>query len=122
MSSKKDMQVMWMIKALLACYIVTILLLLLMSFLFYKWHLSEQAVTGGIVASYAISTLVGGFIAGKVKGERKTTWGLVIGIIYYLFLLSISYGVHGNIEYSWTDLVTIFLLCSGGGMLGGRLS
>ena len=122
MKFKRNMQVMWMIKALLACYIFTGMLLLMMSFLFYKWNLSEQVVTIGIVLIYAMSTLVGGFIAGKVKGQRKMMWGLLIGIIYFLFLISISYGVYGNIEYSGRDLLTMFLLCSTGGMLGGRLS
>ena len=122
MSSKKDMQVMWMIKALLACYVITGLLLLMMSFLFYKWNLTEQVVTAGIVLIYVISTFMGGFIAGKVKRERKLLWGLIIGIVYYLFLISISYGVYRTIEYSGRDLLTIFILCGGGGMLGGRLA
>lgn len=113
---------MWMIKALLACYIVTGLLLLMMSFLFYKFDLSEQVVTVGIVLSYAISTVAGGFIAGKVNDNRKWLWGLMLGVIYYLFLVSISYGVYRSIAYSVGDLLTIFVLCSGGGMLGGRLS
>lgn len=113
---------MWMIKALLACYIVTGLLLLMMSFLLYKFDLSEQVVTGGIVLIYAISTFMGGVIAGKVKGNRKCLWGLLIGIIYYMFLVSISYGVYRSVMYSTGDLITIFALCSGGGMLGSRLS
>ena len=122
MRIKRNMQVMWMIKALLACYIVTGILLVLISFLFYKWNLEEQIVTAGIISTYAISTFVGGFIVGKIKGTRKLQWGMLLGIVYYLFLVAISYGVYRTVDSSRAELLTTLLLCAGGGMLGGWLS
>ena len=122
MRIKRNMQVMWMIKALLACYIVTGSLLVVISFVFYKWNLEERIVTVGIVCTYAISTFVGGFIVGKIKRVRKLQWGMLLGIIYYLFLVIISYGLYRTVDSSGTELLTSLLLCIGGGMLGGRLS
>ena len=122
MRMKRNMQVMWLIKSLLACYIVTGILLVLISFLFYKWNLEEQIVTAGIISTYAISTFVGGFIVGKIKRVRKLQWGMLLGIIYYLFLVIISYGLYRTVDSSGTELLTSLLLCIGGGMLGGRLS
>ena len=113
---------MWILKALLACYSVTGVLLLLISFLLYRFDLSEQIVMIGIVAIYAISTFVGGFIAGKIKGERKFLWGLLMGLIYFLLLLFISFGVYRQVQQDGRNLLTTALLCIAGGMLGGMLS
>ncbi len=119
---KQNMQVMWILKALLACYLVTGILLLVVAFLLYRFDLSEQMVTIAIVATYAISTFAGGFIAGKIKQERKFLWGLVMGAIYFLLLLFISIGVYREVSQQGTHLLTTVLLCLGGGMLGGMLS
>jgi len=119
---KRDMQVMWMIKTLLACYFVTGLLLLLISFLLYRFSLSEQIVTIGIVATYVVSAMAGGFLAGKIKQKNKFVWGLLIGSIYFLLLIFISYGMYRNVEQGGVNLVTTALLCMCGGMLGGMLS
>lgn len=119
-NGKRNMQVMWILKALLACYLVTGMLLLLVAFLLYRFDLSEQMVTIGIVATYVISTLAGGFLAGKIKQERKILWGLLLGVLYFLLLLFISVGVYRTMEHQ--NLLTTALLCIGGGMLGGMLS
>lgn len=113
---------MRMIKALLACYIVTGILLVVLSFLLYKWNLTEQIVTSGIVLVYTISTFVGGFIVGKIKRVRKIHWGMLIGITYYLCLLVISYGLYRKLDASGTEILSTLLLCLGGAMLGARLS
>lgn len=119
---KQNMQVMWILKALLACYLVTGMLLLLVAFLLYRFNLSEQMVTIGIVSTYAISTCAGGFIAGKIKRERKLLWGFVMGAIYFLLLLTISIGVYREVSQQGNNLLTTVLICLGGGMLGGMLS
>ena len=119
---KKNMQVMWMIKALLACYIVTGVLLIVISALVYRLQLKEQIVTACIVSVYAISTFIGGFIAGKIKEKRKFFWGLLIGTIYYLLLILISFGVYRQVTNQNTELFTTFVLCIGGGVLGGMIA
>ena len=97
---KRDIgeKVMWMLKSLLASYIVTGLLLLGLTFLVYKFELDEQLVVGGIVSIYVISTFVGGFIIGKLTRVRKFAWGMVIGAIYFVLLLLISYGVYREFQ------------------------
>ena len=119
---KQSMQVMWVLKSLLACYLVTGLLLLGVAFLLYKFDLSEQMVTIGIVATYAVSSFAGGFIAGKVKQEKRFLWGLAMGAIYYVLLLLISMGVYRELSQGSMQLLSAALLCLGGGMLGGMLS
>lgn len=122
MWKKKGEKVMWMLKSLLASYIVTGLLLLGLTFLVYKFELDEQLVVGGIVAIYVISTFTGGYIIGKLTRVRKFIWGTIIGAIYFALLFLISYGVYREFNTNGLSAVTTAILCIGGGTLGGMLS
>ena len=116
------MKAMWMLKSLLASYIVTGLLLLILTFLVYQFQWDEQMVVAGIVMIYVISTFVGGFILGKLMKVRKFVWGIVIGGVYFLLLFLISYGVYREFNTNGLNAITTAILCIGGGMLGGMLS
>ena len=119
---KKESKGIWLLKALLAGYVVTGILLMILALLLYKIDLDEQKVTVGIVATYVISTFVGGFIMGKLVEEQKFIWGLVLGAIYFLLLFAVSFAVNHQLQSNGTNLVTTLLLCAGGGMLGGMVS
>ena len=67
----KGSQIVSIIKALLASYIVTGILLFVLTFLLYKFDWDEQKVTAGIIVIYVLSTFVGGFILGKLKRVKK---------------------------------------------------
>ena len=109
------------LKALLASYIVTALLLLLLTFLLYKFGLDEKKVEIGILIVYLVSAFIGGMIAGTLAGTRRFLWGTLIGILYFALLLMISIGVYRTIQGGSSMLVS-FALCVAGGMLGGMLS
>ncbi len=111
-----------MLKALLCAYIVTGILLLVLTLLLYKAGLSEENVNAGIILIYMISTFSGGFVMGKLSGHRKFLWGLLAGVIYFLLLLLISAGIYHSLQSDVPQLITTFLLCAGGGMLGGMVS
>ena len=115
-------KIMWMLKALLASYIVTGLALLLLAFLLYRFQLDEQVVVAGIVVIYVISTGVGGLILGKLTKKRKFLWGSLLGSIYFGLLFLISYGIYRDFNTSGLNAITTAALCLGGGMLGGMIS
>ena len=115
-------KVMWMLKSLLASYIMTGILLLILTLLVYKFELDEQTVVGGIVAIYAIATFVGGFIIGKITEVRKFLWGMAIGAIYVMLLFLISYGVYREFNTNGLNTMLSVMLCVGGGTLGGMLA
>ncbi|MCF2555179.1 TIGR04086 family membrane protein [Faecalicatena contorta] len=119
---RKDSKVMWMLKALLVSYVVTGLLLLLLTLLLYKFELNEKAVSAGIIAIYVVSTLIGGIIIGKTAKVKRFVWGISLGIIYFAMLLLITLGVYHTLNGNATNLMTTFVLCAGGGMIGGMIS
>ncbi|MCF2680816.1 TIGR04086 family membrane protein [Faecalicatena contorta] len=119
---RKDSKVMWMLKALLVSYVVTGLLLLLLTLLLYKFELNEKAVSAGIIAIYVVSTLIGGIIMGKTAKVKRFVWGISLGIIYFAMLLLITLGVYHTLNGNAANLMTTFVLCAGGGMIGGMIS
>ena len=111
-----------MVKALLAAYIVTGLLLLLLAFLLYKLQLSESIVNIGIIAIYVISCFLGGFLEGKMMKTRKFLWGGAFGLLYFAVLAIISLAVGQGFSGSSSHFVTTLILCMAGGTLGGMVS
>ena len=112
----------WMIKALLCAYVITGILLLVLTLLLYKAGLSEEYVNAGITLIYVISTFAGGFVMGKLTGNRKFLWGLLTGCMYFILLILISLGVYHSFQSEISGMITTFLLCAGGGMLGGMIA
>lgn len=119
---RRDSKVMWVLKALLAAYIVTGIMLLILTFLLYKFELNEGLVSAAIVAIYVVSTLIGGIVIGKIARVKRFVWGLSLGIIYFALLLLITLGVYRTLNGDGVNLMTTFILCAGGGMAGGMIS
>ena len=117
-----DAKILWVLKSLLAAYMVTALLLLGLAGIYYKIDLDEQTVTTGIIAIYVTSTVLGGIVIGKMAKIKRFLWGLCLGAGYFILLLMITFGVYRTIDTTGINLVTTFLLCAGGGMLGGMIS
>ncbi|OUP50701.1 TIGR04086 family membrane protein [Lachnoclostridium sp. An181] len=119
---KRESKWGWILKSMLASYIVTGILLMVLAFLLYKMDLDKAKVSAGIIVIYVVSAFVGGFLMGKMAKVKKFLWGLGIGAAYFLLLFLISFGVYHTVQGSVMNTLTAFLLCAGGGMLGGMLS
>ncbi len=78
----KQSKPLLMMKALLAAYLATGLMLLLLALLLYKMGLGENQVNLGILIIYIVSCFLGGFYLGKKVGTRDTCgewrWGLAM--------------------------------------------
>ena len=119
---QKNIKVIWWIKSLLASYIVTGILLLVLTFFMYNFELNEKIVSAAIVGIYVVSTLIGGMIIGKLTKSKRYLWGMVLGILYFVLLLLITLGVYRTLNGDSVSIVTSLILCAGGGMTGGMIS
>ena len=61
-------------------------------------------------------------MAGKIIRKDKYLWGILVGVFYYLLLITVSFAVKGKWDMSLMHAVTTFFMCLGGGALGGKLS
>ncbi len=112
----------FIIKCMLGAYILTAGLLLLLAFILYRFGLSEKVVSVCIIAIYIVVTFLAGLLAGKREGKRKFLWGLVMGLLYFGILTVVSLVVNKGVEDVAGNMLTVFFLCAGSGMLGGMVS
>ena len=112
----------FVLKCMLASYLLTAGLLMFLALMLYRFGLSEKVVSICIIVIYIVVTFLAGFIAGKRAGEKKFLWGLAMGCIYFLILTAVSILVNRRMEDEVSNMITVFLLCGGSGMLGGMLS
>lgn len=106
-------------KVLAAMVAVSAILLLFLSFIFYKTNLSEKGIAIGIVLIYVIANFIGGFIMGKIKEKNKYKWGALVGIVFFVALTCLSIIVTGQLYSSGIKAVWAMMSCIGGGVLGG---
>ena len=111
-----------LVKALLCAYLVTGRFLQALALPLYKAGLSEENVNLGIILIYVIGTFSGGFVMGKLEGQKKFLWGFGTGVVYFVLLLLISFGMYREVSSGTGDLFLTFVLCTGGGMLGGTVA
>ena len=119
---QNEVWIRWMVKALLAAYVVTGILLIILALALYKFELNEGAVTAGVTAVYLISTFTGGLVVGKLAKVRRFLWGIVLGILYFALLLLVTVGIYRTFHGNSTEILVTFALCAGGGMAGGMIS
>ena len=115
-------KVIFIIKCMLGAYILTAGLLLLLAFMLYRFGLSEKVVSICIILVYIIVTFLAGLLAGKREGQKKFLWGLMMGALYFGILVAVSLVVNRGLEDVAGNLITVFFLCAGSGMLGGMVS
>ena len=121
---KKDIyleKVIFITKCMLAAYVLTAGLLLLLAFMLYRFEISEKVVSLCIIGIYIVVTFAAGLIAGKRAGKRKFLWGLAMGVAYYVILVVVSLIINRGLQDVAGNMATVFFLCAGSGMLGGMI-
>ncbi len=112
----------YLFRSLLVSYVLSGILLLLLSLALYRLKLPEAQVTPAVYAVYVIACLAGGFLAGKGIRSRRFFWGLTNGVLYFLVLLLVSW-LHGHGSLAETSRLSVTLACcAAGGMIGGMMS
>ena len=71
-----------MVRALIAAYILSGILLAVLSFALFKFRLPENQVNVAVCAVYVISCFFGGILAGKTMRTRRFFWELSIFCFY----------------------------------------
>lgn len=115
-------KIVQMLKAVLASYIITGLLLVVLTFLAYQFKIEEKMVGFGINITYVFSTFIGGFVLGKLVSKRRFLWGIFMGMLYIGLLYGISYVLYGGADLQSIETIKAVLWCIGGGMFGGMMS
>lgn len=109
-------------RAVAVSYLISAAAVLILSWALYvmKWEGAGSETT--IRGVYFIACTSGGFLAGKEFRQKRLFWGLLVGGLYAVILLTVSQltgglGSHGSLES-----ILITGICLAGGGLGSFLS
>lgn len=108
------------LKAILIGYILTILCVLLLSVIAYKFDLNNSQINIGRIIIIILSTIVMGLLVGKSIRKTKWMYGIIAGVIYFIIFVIASVIINKNSGIS-SDIVSLFFMCVGGSTLGGML-
>ena len=111
-----------MVRALIVTYILSGILLVVLSFALFKFRLPENQVNVAVCAVYVISCFFGGILAGKTMRTRRFFWGLVLGTLYFLFLYLMSLAQKDGVTEDTKRLLSVLAMCTLSGMAGGMVS
>lgn len=110
------------LRSLLFSYILSGILLVLISFALYKFRLKENQVQMAVSSIYILSCIAGGFLMGKGCRQRRFFWGLLFGFLYFAVLFLVSMLLQKNIASTTTQTFITMATCIGSGVVGGVLS
>lgn len=111
-----------LVQGLFLSYIVTGILLMGLAFLLYRMEWGEKISQMGIIVTYILSTLIGGFYVGRKVKKQRFLMGLIFGILYIGVIVGVSMILYPNAEIFSGNLITVCAMCIGGSILGGVLS
>ena len=118
----RNATLLWVLKILLFMYVVTGVLLLVLTLLLSKLQLSESTVSIVIVVIYVASGFLGGLLAGRKMKSRKFLWGMIMGACYFLVIVIGSMVFHKGLDMEAGRFITTLILCIASGMVGGMVS
>ena len=108
--------------SLLASYLLSALLLFILTLVLYRLKLKESQITPAVYALYVISCLAGGLLCGKALRTRRFFWGLLSGMFYFLILFAASWAMDPRASIQAARSLMVLGVCAFGGTLGGMLS
>lgn len=103
-------------------FVCSALLLAVITTLVWKMDGNSRVLSIGIILTYILSNIIGGFLAGKLMGRQKFFWGVVAGGMYFLLLLLVGVLLMGTVLVGNVQVVSCGLICVVSGMLGGMLA
>ena len=118
----KSKNVIGFFSVLMGMLVISALILAVVSAFMLNGHMNSGFVGGGVIAAYVISSMVGGFCIGQIKGKQKFLWGALMGAGYFLVLLLV-----GNVVYHQGPAMNFQTgssgsICVVSGMIGGMLA
>lgn len=111
-----------LLKSVLISYLITLFLLLIISFLMLQTGMSQGAISITVVISYILAVFPGSYYMGKHVEQKRYLWGLIVALLYFIVYIVISLIVKGDSPISFLDYGKTLVIIACTGMLGGMLS
>lgn len=110
------------LNSLLFSYLMSGILLAVISFALYKFRLKEFQIQLAVNGVYILSCLAGGMLMGKGFGKRRLLCGLLAGLLYFAVLFVVSLVLKRSFSPNMAHFLTAMGICAASGALGGAIS
>lgn len=110
------------LRGLVLAGIVSAAALMILALLMLKLQPDTNKIELGIMVTYALSCLLGGWYGGRKMERKKYLWGLLLGALYFLLLFAVSGMGDREVQPGVVHSLAVFVLCSACGMLGGMIA
>lgn len=112
----------YLLKSLVTSYVITLFLLLIVSFMMHLTGMGGTAVSVAVIAITVLSVFIGSFYLGKHVEQKRFLWGLIAAMVYFIVYILISLLVKGDNPVDFLEYGKKLLMIAASGMLGGMLS
>lgn len=106
------------LKTLVIAYVITGILLLLIAFGLFRFHLSDWQTTAAIVVTYALASFTGGYLLARAQKSRRLLWGIGFGVLYFTVLAAVSLVLGKGTGTDMTALIRALIICALAGGIG----
>ncbi len=107
---------------LMGMLVISAVILAVISAVMLNGHMNPGFIGGGVIAAYVISSLIGGFCIGQIRGKQKFLWGALMGLGYFLVLLLVGNVIyHQGLTMNF-QTISSGIICVVAGMIGGMLA
>ena len=107
---------------LMGMLVISAVILAVISAVMFNGHMNPGFISGGVIAAYVISSLIGGFCIGQIRGKQKFLWGALMGLGYFLVLLLVGNVIyHQGLTMNF-QTISSGIICVVAGMIGGMLA
>ncbi len=110
------------IYGLVAAWIVSAILTIIMALFFYKFNMTKDKAQIAVLFVYVIANFIGGFVCGKMAKTKKFLKGLMSGILFFAVLLAASLIANKGGISEISNILLTAVLCCGSAMFGGMIS
>ena len=110
-----------MVKSLIAGYVITLLMLGLLTYFMRKFILDEKAVDNIIFGIYVAGSFTGAISAWMIK-RRRVAAGIIYGAVYITVLLVIAAIMKKQVPDSSNNIAMSVAACVAAGAFGGFFS
>lgn len=107
---------------LMGMLVISAVILAVISAVMLNGHMNPGFIGGGVIATYVISSLIGGFCIGQIRGKQKFLWGALMGFGYFLVLLLVGNVIyHQGLTMNF-QTISSGIICVVAGMIGGMIA
>lgn len=107
---------------LMGMLVISAVILAVISAVMLNGHMNPGFIGGGVIAAYVISSLIGGFCIGQLRGKQKFLWGALMGFGYFLVLLLVGNVIyHQGLTMNF-QTISSDIICVVAGMIGGMIA